>query len=228
VAGKKWSDLSTGQKRGIVLSGAMQIGLLIAALVDIHRRPTGEIRAASGRGPPPRSSTSPVPYPTSRSDAEGNDDQGVKEGERRGSGSGRRSGRRARFSCWAGRPQMGQRVSHGDRPGPRPRGSGGPHRCEAGLRDALPQRAVSGRDNGCAESPVPGGGGDGLGHLPRHRFPRQLQSIQHLLTDGLDRHAAESDLRKGNVPLAIWNVLIARRLFRLGRDVSEEVKLRRS
>ena len=30
------------------------------------------------------------------------------------------------------------------------------------------------------------------------------------------------------VPLAIWNALIARRLFRLGRDVSEEVKLRRS
>jgi hypothetical protein len=30
------------------------------------------------------------------------------------------------------------------------------------------------------------------------------------------------------VPLAIWNVLIASRLFRLGRDVSEEVKLRRS
>jgi hypothetical protein len=27
--GKKWSDLSTGQKRGIVLSGAVQIGLLI-------------------------------------------------------------------------------------------------------------------------------------------------------------------------------------------------------
>jgi hypothetical protein len=30
------------------------------------------------------------------------------------------------------------------------------------------------------------------------------------------------------VPLAIWNILIARKLFRLGRDVSEEVKLRRS
>jgi hypothetical protein len=30
------------------------------------------------------------------------------------------------------------------------------------------------------------------------------------------------------VPLVIWNVLIASRLFRLGRDVSEEVKLRRS
>jgi hypothetical protein len=30
------------------------------------------------------------------------------------------------------------------------------------------------------------------------------------------------------VPLAIWNVPIASGLFRLGRDVSEEVKLRRS
>jgi hypothetical protein len=44
MAKKKWSDLSAGQKRAIVLSGAVQIGLLIAALVDIHRRPTGEIR----------------------------------------------------------------------------------------------------------------------------------------------------------------------------------------
>jgi hypothetical protein len=43
MATKKWSDLSTGQKRGIALSGAVQIGLLIAALVDIHRRPAGEI-----------------------------------------------------------------------------------------------------------------------------------------------------------------------------------------
>jgi hypothetical protein len=30
------------------------------------------------------------------------------------------------------------------------------------------------------------------------------------------------------VPLVIWNVLIASRLFRLGRDVSEVAKLRRS
>jgi hypothetical protein len=46
MAGKKWSDLSTGQKRGIVLSGAVQIGLLISALIDIHRRPVGEIRGS--------------------------------------------------------------------------------------------------------------------------------------------------------------------------------------
>jgi hypothetical protein len=46
MARKKWSDLSTGQKRGIALSGAVQIGLLIAALTDIHRRPAGEIRGS--------------------------------------------------------------------------------------------------------------------------------------------------------------------------------------
>ena len=46
MARKKWSDLSAGQKRGIALSGAVQIGLLIAALIDIHRRPIGEIRGS--------------------------------------------------------------------------------------------------------------------------------------------------------------------------------------
>ena len=46
MARKKWSDLSTGQKRGIALSGAVQIGLLIAALIDIHRRPVKLIRSS--------------------------------------------------------------------------------------------------------------------------------------------------------------------------------------
>jgi len=46
MAGKKWSDLSTGQKRGIALSGAVQMGLLIAALIDIHRRQAPEIRSS--------------------------------------------------------------------------------------------------------------------------------------------------------------------------------------
>jgi hypothetical protein len=46
MAKKRWSDLSTPQKRGIALSGAVQIGLLIAALLDIHRRPDGEIRGS--------------------------------------------------------------------------------------------------------------------------------------------------------------------------------------
>jgi hypothetical protein len=46
MARKKWSDLSTEQKRGIALSGAVQIGLLIAALIDIHRRPAEQVRGS--------------------------------------------------------------------------------------------------------------------------------------------------------------------------------------
>ena len=46
MARKKWSDLSAGQKRGIALSGAVQIGLLIAALIDIYRRPVEQIRGS--------------------------------------------------------------------------------------------------------------------------------------------------------------------------------------
>jgi hypothetical protein len=44
VANKKWSELSTGQRRGIMASGIVQFALLIAALVDIWRRPKEEIR----------------------------------------------------------------------------------------------------------------------------------------------------------------------------------------
>jgi hypothetical protein len=44
VANKRWSELSTGQRRGIVLSGVAQVALLVAALVDIWRRPEEEIR----------------------------------------------------------------------------------------------------------------------------------------------------------------------------------------
>jgi hypothetical protein len=44
VANKRWSELSTGQRRSIVLSGVVQVTLLIAALVDMRRRPQDEIR----------------------------------------------------------------------------------------------------------------------------------------------------------------------------------------
>lgn len=44
MANRRWSELSTGQRRGIVLSGAVQVALLIAALADIRRRPEDEIR----------------------------------------------------------------------------------------------------------------------------------------------------------------------------------------
>ena len=44
MAKKEWKDFSSRQKRGIVLGGTLQIGLLLAALMDIYRRPEEEIR----------------------------------------------------------------------------------------------------------------------------------------------------------------------------------------
>jgi phospholipase D-like protein len=43
---KRWSDLSTGQRRAIIGAGTAQISLLVAALVDIRRRPAREIRGS--------------------------------------------------------------------------------------------------------------------------------------------------------------------------------------
>jgi hypothetical protein len=44
VPQKRWEDLSGVQRGAIVLSGAVQLGLLAAALADIYRRPAEEIR----------------------------------------------------------------------------------------------------------------------------------------------------------------------------------------
>jgi hypothetical protein len=41
---KRWSDLSPAQRRGIIAVGAVQNGLLVAALVDIRRRPQKMVR----------------------------------------------------------------------------------------------------------------------------------------------------------------------------------------
>jgi Phospholipase_D-nuclease N-terminal len=43
---KRWSDLSTEQRAGVVGAGLVQIGLLVAALVDLRRRPADEIRGS--------------------------------------------------------------------------------------------------------------------------------------------------------------------------------------
>jgi len=43
---KQWSDLTDMQKRGILFLGALQIGLLIAALIDIRRRPADAINGS--------------------------------------------------------------------------------------------------------------------------------------------------------------------------------------
>lgn len=46
VPKKRWDELSGVQKGAIVLAGVVQLGLLMAALVDIYRRPAGEILGA--------------------------------------------------------------------------------------------------------------------------------------------------------------------------------------
>ena len=44
MVNKRWRELGPGQRRSIVLSGVVQLALLVAALVDIRRRPQEEIR----------------------------------------------------------------------------------------------------------------------------------------------------------------------------------------
>jgi Phospholipase_D-nuclease N-terminal len=43
---KKWSDLTAREKAPFVLRGIVQVALLTAALVDIHRRPPEEINGS--------------------------------------------------------------------------------------------------------------------------------------------------------------------------------------
>jgi hypothetical protein len=45
---QRWSDLSSGQQRAIVGAGIVQVGLMLAALLDIRRRPAGQIRGPKG------------------------------------------------------------------------------------------------------------------------------------------------------------------------------------
>ena len=43
---KRWSDLSDRQRAGIAATGVVQIGLLVAALVDLRRRPAEELNGS--------------------------------------------------------------------------------------------------------------------------------------------------------------------------------------
>jgi hypothetical protein len=42
-AKKRWNDLSPAQKKGIIAAGIVQNSLLLAALVDLRRRPAEQI-----------------------------------------------------------------------------------------------------------------------------------------------------------------------------------------
>lgn len=41
---KSWSDLSDGQKVGVIIGAALQFGLLVAALWDLAHRSADEVR----------------------------------------------------------------------------------------------------------------------------------------------------------------------------------------
>ena len=43
---QRWSDLSPRQRSGIKGAGIVQIALLVAALADLRRRPSSEIRGS--------------------------------------------------------------------------------------------------------------------------------------------------------------------------------------
>jgi hypothetical protein len=44
MARTRWSNLSPGARKAIVVGGAFEAGLKIAALVDLARRPAAEVR----------------------------------------------------------------------------------------------------------------------------------------------------------------------------------------
>lgn len=41
---KRWSELTEGQKRGVVAAGVVQVALLAVAAVDLARRPAEQVR----------------------------------------------------------------------------------------------------------------------------------------------------------------------------------------
>jgi hypothetical protein len=43
---KRWEDLSDGQRAGVVTVGALQVGLLVAALSDLWRRPADQVNGS--------------------------------------------------------------------------------------------------------------------------------------------------------------------------------------
>jgi hypothetical protein len=45
---RKWSDLTTLQQRAVVLGGALEVVMTLAALRDLAKRPNGEIRGPKG------------------------------------------------------------------------------------------------------------------------------------------------------------------------------------
>jgi Phospholipase_D-nuclease N-terminal len=46
AGGKRWSDLSSAQRAAIIAVSTVEVVLTAAALVDLARRPSGQVRGA--------------------------------------------------------------------------------------------------------------------------------------------------------------------------------------
>jgi hypothetical protein len=45
---KRWSDLSTEQRAAVAVAAVIQVGLLSAALADLRRRPSDQVKGSKG------------------------------------------------------------------------------------------------------------------------------------------------------------------------------------
>jgi hypothetical protein len=49
MARKKWSEMTTSQRRSVVVMGAAQLSLATAAWVDLARRPAEQVNGSKGK-----------------------------------------------------------------------------------------------------------------------------------------------------------------------------------
>jgi hypothetical protein len=48
MAKKKWSDLTSGQRRAMIALGTVEVALASAAYIDLMRRPANEVNGSKG------------------------------------------------------------------------------------------------------------------------------------------------------------------------------------
>jgi hypothetical protein len=49
MAQKKWADLTSGQRKAVIVAGAVQLSLATAAWVDLARRPAEQVNGSKGK-----------------------------------------------------------------------------------------------------------------------------------------------------------------------------------
>ena len=49
MARKKWSEMTSSQRRSVVVMGALQLSLATAAWVDLARRPAEQVNGSKGK-----------------------------------------------------------------------------------------------------------------------------------------------------------------------------------